>query len=105
MCPPRSGTSKVSTGKKSLKFSNMLMSRRAQSGIKKSRENGGGGCSAESYDLKEYPGDDHSGDANYAFGRQHAIRSNYMGKSIEAKKKVIEKYLRKPSFERLKVGQ
>ncbi|XP_033218303.1 octopamine receptor-like [Belonocnema kinseyi] len=27
--------------------------------------------------------------STYTFGRQHAIRSNYMGKSIEAKKKVI----------------
>ncbi|XP_015434702.1 PREDICTED: cholecystokinin receptor type A-like [Dufourea novaeangliae] len=28
-------------------------------------------------------------DSGYPFGRQHAIRSNYVGKSIEAKKKVI----------------
>ena len=56
---------------------------RLQCGIKKS-----GSSSGQSGDVKDVTGDDHSGDANFAFGRQHAIRSNYMGKSIEAKKKV-----------------
>ncbi|XP_043266787.1 cholecystokinin receptor type A-like [Venturia canescens] len=77
---PRSGTSTVTSRSKSFKFSrpDMLGSTRLRRDLRKSEGT-----------TVDIPVDDHSGDTNYAFGRQHAIRSNYMGKSIEAKKKVI----------------
>lgn len=52
--------------------------------------NGGGKRGGSIYRETEEPGGIESQkNSTYTFGRQHAIRSNYMGKSIEAKKKVI----------------
>lgn len=57
--------------------------------------NGGGKRGASIYREAEEPGGIESRqNSTYTFGRQHVIRSNYMGKSIEAKKKVFFQYLR-----------
>ncbi|XP_017752765.1 PREDICTED: cholecystokinin receptor type A-like [Eufriesea mexicana] len=46
------------------------------------------GSSCLSRDIKDSSSEEQQ-DSNCPFSRQHVIRSNYMGKSIEAKKKVI----------------
>ncbi|XP_043525872.1 gastrin/cholecystokinin type B receptor-like isoform X2 [Frieseomelitta varia] len=46
------------------------------------------GSNCLSRDLKD-PGCEEQQDTAYSFNRQHVIRSNYIGKSVEAKKKVI----------------
>ncbi|XP_043483264.1 cholecystokinin receptor type A-like [Leptopilina heterotoma] len=53
--------------------------------------NGNGKRGSSIYREAEEPGGiiESRQNSTYTFGRQHVIRSNYMGKSIEAKKKVI----------------
>ena len=55
-----------------------------------STANGGGRRGGSFYREAEEPGgNENRKNSTFTFDRQHAIRSNYMGKSIEAKKKVI----------------